>query len=507
MKKILTALVLINMLASPFHGIALAETAENPQNPTSTVEPEQTKSGFVTEENNTYYYLPTTNEVAKGWQFIDHHWYYFDPESGKMQTGWILVSNNWYYLSTSGVMQSGWLLDGNKWYYLNQGGSMAVGWKLVSNKWYYLEQSGAMKTGWLYDKNNWYYLTQTGVMTTGWYTADHGWYYSYSNGIMAKNTTMQGYTLGNSGGWLSNLVIPKQVYSYLEMEADIRELAMNYPGFIQTEVIGRSVDGRNLYAVKIGKGKKEIFFNGSHHAREHMTTNLLMEMLDQYAQSYANKTNFNGYNVRQLLDQVSIWFVPMVNPDGVMLVQEGAYTAKNPQYVLSLNGNRADFSSWKANIRGVDLNRQYPADWENIRDNSTAPGPSHFKGYQPLSEPEVQAIYNFTKAHSFKIAVAYHSAGQILYWNYKQAYYERERDHAIAVKYANLTGYSLVYPGSNPSGGGYTDWFIQEMKLPGFTPEISPYTNGKPVPLANYDNIWKQNSSAGLLMAKEALNL
>jgi Zinc carboxypeptidase/Choline-binding repeat len=402
-------------------------------------------------------------------------------------------------------MQTGWVLSQNKWYYLNTSGAMMTGWVFVQNNWYFLEKSGAMKSGWLYDQNNWYYLTHSGAMATGWYIVDHLWYYSYSSGAMAKNTWILGYYLGNSGAWIPDLVNPKQNYSYSDLGADLKELQETYPGFVRTESIGKSVDGRNIYALKLGIGEKEIFFNGSHHAREHMTTNLLMEMIDQYAVSYARNGAFNGYNVRQLLNKVSIWFVPMVNPDGVMLVQEGAYTAKNPSYVLALNGGSTDFSAWKANVRGVDLNRQYPADWEAIRDNSGYPGPSHFKGYQPLSEPEVQAITNFTKAHPFKIAVAYHSSGRILYWDYKQAAAEKARDYQIALKYSKLTGYSLVSQGSNPSGGGYTDWFIQAMKLPGFTPEISPYTYNKPVPIANFDSIWRENQAAGLLMAQEAL--
>ncbi|WP_223592225.1 M14 family zinc carboxypeptidase [Neobacillus bataviensis] len=465
------------------------------------------QKGFFQEGEQTFYLDGQTGAMQLGWVLIDGKWYYFNPDSGAMQTGWIKEQNIWYYLDETGVMQTGWLLYQNQWYFLNKNGAMATGWVLVNNQWYYLKPDGAMQTGWLYYQNNWYYLKASGAMANGWLIVDDGWYYFYSNGIMAKNTTVQGYTLGSNGAWVANLVNPKQAYSYNDLVADINKFQKNFPGFIKTQIIGKSVDGRNIYAIKLGKGDKEIFLNGSHHAREHMTTNVLMEMLDQYASSYSANRNFNSYNVKALLNKVSIWFVPMVNPDGVMLVQEGRFTAKNPSYVLQLNGNKTDFSSWKANIRGVDLNRQYPADWANIAGNTGKPSPENFKGYQPLSEPEVQAVYNFTKAHQFKVAVAYHSSGRILYWNFHQAKAEYDRDYKIAVKYSNLTGYSLVFPGPNPSGGGFTDWFIQDMKMPGFTPEISTHTFSKPVPLANFDTIWKENQAAGLMLAQEALNL
>lgn len=301
-----------------------------------------------------------------------------------------------------------------------------------------------------------------------------------------------------------NIVNPKQVYTYEQMKKDILQLERTYPDLIKTEIIGKSVDGRNIYAVKLGKGKEEIFINGAHHAREHMTTNLIMEMIDVYADYYTRNLTLDGYNVRKVLDQTSIWFVPMVNPDGVTLVQKGHKSAKNPNHVLKLNGYSTDFSGWKANIRGVDLNRQYPADWENVRNVASKPGPENYKGKQPLSEPEVIAIAKFTLEHNFKAAVAYHSSGEILYWYFNQGTAAMARDKAIANKIASKTGYSLVPASKNPSGGGFTDWFIQEFKKPGFTPEISPHVGPKPVPLKNFDRIWKQNRSIGLLIAVES---
>ncbi|MEH7253734.1 M14 family zinc carboxypeptidase [Neobacillus niacini] len=481
------------------------QTAEEPES-SVTEEALVVKSGMVTENGKNYYYDSVTGNLKTGWVYENGKWYYFNLETGEMVTGWVL-DGKWYYLFENGEMAIGWVYVADKWYFMNVSGAMQTGWAFVNNMWYYLDASGAMNTGWLLYQNNWYYLFESGAMATGWYRVDHLWYYSYSSGIMASNTSIHGYWLAANGAWYPNFVNPRQDYSYWDLVGNLREFEVNYPGFIKTEIIGQSVDGRNLYALKMGTGKKEIFINGSHHAREHMTTNLIMEMIDEYALAYAKHGSINGYNVRALLDQVTIWFVPMVNPDGVMLVQEGANTANNPQYVLSLNGNSTDFSSWKANIRGVDLNRQYPADWENIAGNTGRPSPSNFKGYQPLSEPEVQAVYNFTKAHSFKIAVAYHSSGRILYWKYKQQSAEYQRDYQIAVKYRGLTGYGLVDPGPNPSGGGYTDWFIQDMKMPGFTPEISTYTFSKPVPIANFEQIWRENQSAGLMLAQEALNL
>lgn len=121
-----------------------------------------------------------------------------------------------------------------------------------------------------------------------------------------------------------------------------------------------------------------------------------------------------------------------------------------------------------------------------------------------MTEPEVRALYNFTLKHDFKTAVAYHSSGEILYWNFHQDPVRYKRDHNIAEMIERKTGYRLVYPGPNPSGGGYTDWFIISQKKPGFRPEISPYVGPRPVPISNFSRIWKQNDSIGLMLADEA---
>ncbi|MFF2877307.1 M14 family metallocarboxypeptidase [Gottfriedia sp. NPDC057991] len=299
-----------------------------------------------------------------------------------------------------------------------------------------------------------------------------------------------------------NYVDPNGDYSYDKLTADLQELNAWYPGFTKVETIGKSVDGRNLYAIKLGTGKSEISINGSHHAREHMTTNVIMEMLDQYASAYEKNTKIAGFDVRKSLSQTSIYFVPMVNPDGVMLVQKGASSAKNPNQVIKLNKGSKNFKAWKANVRGVDLNRQYPAGWNTISGNKSKPGPDNYKGTKALSEPEAKALYDFTNKHSFKNTVAYHSSGNIIFWHYNQSGTQMARDKAIATKLSKQTGYSLVAPAKG-GGGGYKDWYVAAKKRPGFTIEISPYVGNKPVPNSYFSSIMKKNLPVGLILANE----
>ncbi|MDQ0352743.1 nitrogen fixation protein [Alkalibacillus filiformis] len=299
------------------------------------------------------------------------------------------------------------------------------------------------------------------------------------------------------------IVNAKTTYTYDQMVKDIHQLARQYPGLIEVEVIGQSVEGRDIHAVKVGNGDTKITINSSHHAREWISTNLVMHQIDTYSQAYVKEETVDGYDAREILEQASIYYVPMVNPDGVVLVQEGPKAVENTDYVIALNGGSTNFDGWKANIRGVDLNRQYPADWDTIRYVEPTPGPERYKGPRPLSEPETQAMFDFTISHDFQTAVAYHSSGEILYWDYYTSGQLQDDSLRIANMISDKTGYPLYTP-FNPSGGGYKDWVLDSLGYPGYTPELSPYIGDRPVPLSNYDAIWEQNDSIGLMLAEEA---
>lgn len=288
-----------------------------------------------------------------------------------------------------------------------------------------------------------------------------------------------------------------QNYTHAQMQNDINKLELMYPGLISQEVIGKSLDGKNIFAVKLGNGKTEVLFNGSAHAREHMTTNLLMKMIDEYAYAFSKNLYFDGFNVREVLNRTTIWFIPMTNPDGVTLVQLGpdSLGSNVSKKAIEINGGSKNFTSWKANARGVDLNRNYPTMWRTVSNNPGRPSESHYKGPVPLSEPESQTIYKFILSKNFKTLVDYHSSGEVLY--------ARLPGH-IENLVSRKTGYSIIDETNFTSGGDLPTWFTLELGMPGLTPEISHYVGSRPVPLSNWDSIWKKNNSVGLIVADEA---
>lgn len=302
-----------------------------------------------------------------------------------------------------------------------------------------------------------------------------------------------------------SILSPKKTLSYDEMIYMMNVFARVYPEFTKLEEIGKSVEGRPILALKVGNGKKEVLFDAALHAREHMTTNVLMEMVDTYTHHYYNGTNFGNYNVRQTLDQVSIWFVPMMNPDGVTLVQKGMNGVKNGVLAKSINNGSTNFARWKANIRGVDLNRNFDAPWALISNSTGKPTYMNYRGPRAFSEPESIALRDFVNRHSFKTNISYHSSGNILYWFNFQGATNYKRDYAFVSKIRAVTGQAIIPPMYRIGSGSSADWFILTKKMPGITVEIAPYAGEKPVPLEYWDRVWSQHKTIGLLTAKEAI--
>lgn len=302
----------------------------------------------------------------------------------------------------------------------------------------------------------------------------------------------------------AKIVKTNKPYSYEMLENDLSKINEKYQEKVKIKSIGTTHFGRDIWAIKLGKGKKNVVLIGSHHGREWLTSLMLMKMLESYAASYEEKGLF-GFKSNHILNEVSLWFVPMLNPDGVAIQQNDlkSFPSKHLELLVKMNEGSDNFKRWKANGMGIDLNRQYPAGWDRLNQDPASPSYKFYKGEKPLESKEVLSLTKFIKEINPSIAVAYHTAGREIFWNYKNGKHLK-RDKLVAKQISKITGYKLTKPEKDAVGGGFTDWFITTYHRPAMTIEICYLVGETNPPLSVFKKEWKRNRYVGLKLAEEA---
>ena len=252
-----------------------------------------------------------------------------------------------------------------------------------------------------------------------------------------------------------------------------RDLAALEADGARVFTIGYSVLGRPIKCVFKGDPSSgQVFMQAAMHAREYITTPVVIEMM----------RNYNGTG--------GVWCVPMSNPDGVMLCVDGLASVPDEnlkEFLLSVNGGSTDFTQWKANIRAVDLNVNWNANWGEGSQNVPSPAPGNYIGLFPLSEPENIALRDFTNKLQPNVTLSYHAKGNVIFWGFGcvKPYYDE------ALRVSDSTGYPLLE--STNSAGGYKDWYTAVTSKLGLTIEVASADETFPIPLDRVNGIYEEN--------------
>lgn len=247
----------------------------------------------------------------------------------------------------------------------------------------------------------------------------------------------------------------------------------------EKRIIGKSLLGRDIYAVKIGDGLPVGIAQYAIHGREFITAKLAF------------------LHAKTPLKKGSCWLVPLANPDGALLSDKGLDGVADEgqrQRLLRLNDGKTDFSLWKANARGVDLNVNFPAKWGTGVKNTKKAGAENYIGTKPFSEPETLALKRFTKKIKPSYTVSYHTKGEEIYWYFCQTEQAARRDKRLALALSNATGYPLK--SAKGSAGGYKDWCIQCLHIPSFTVETGSDLLQHPIREESLEDIVTKNKDA-----------
>jgi hypothetical protein len=284
-------------------------------------------------------------------------------------------------------------------------------------------------------------------------------------------------------------------HSYAEIEFWLRSLESS--GIAKVESIGVSVEGRQIWAIKISdepyvddKNEPDILFVGLHHAREWISAEVPFYLAVNLVQNYHSDSN-----IKTLVDNSEIWVVPVLNPDGLEYSQAGVWDAEIGDWSRYWRKNRRDNGDGS---HGVDLNRNYNHSkwgtptytyWLGIP-YPTSSGVSSsdvYWGPTPFSETETFAIKNLIldDRKNFEAVLSYHSYGQyILYpWGWTKAdppkasllsvLAEEMSDQIYKVhgkRYTAGQSSTTIYETS----GDLTDWVYEVKGIPAFTIELRP---------------------------------
>ena len=289
---------------------------------------------------------------------------------------------------------------------------------------------------------------------------------------------------------MERIVLPRK-FDYEESKRIRNALKKEYP-FLICHSIGKSVCGRDIMAYSLGNYKNIVLFAGAFHAQEWLTGLVLLRFLEKVCKAVKEDKNISGVDISASLFSKGLTIVPCVNPDGVEIVLNGAESAGNlEEFVRNVSGN--DFTKWNANANGVDINHNFDAGWEILREMESKAGifgPSvrQYGGYAPHSEPETQSLVKFCERHPVDHAFAIHSQGEEIYWSYGEN--TPENSLTMANIFSVCSGYELIENDSLASHGGFKDWFIECFRRSAFTIEIGKGEN--PLPVEDLDEIYEK---------------
>lgn len=292
---------------------------------------------------------------------------------------------------------------------------------------------------------------------------------------------------------MNDIIFDSELPVYSVRNAIINDIVSKYE-FIKKFSIGRSLVGRDITAFQIGNCEYSVFLTAAYHGMEWLTSLILLKFTDSICRFISTRSFFNGIDVYEVINKRGITIVPCVNPDGVEISLTGSRAAGEYKKLIESIG---DLKKWQANARGVDLNHNFNAGWSElhkmeIERGIIGPARTKYGGTYPESEPETKAIVKLCRNRNFDRAIAFHSQGEEIYWDYGNKTPETSKE--LAENIAKLSGYMVGRPEGLAVGGGFKDWFISEFCKPALTIEIGKGKN--PLPISDFNRAYNKLEKA-----------
>lgn len=299
--------------------------------------------------------------------------------------------------------------------------------------------------------------------------------------------------------------VKDKLYSYDDMQKDIDAIQKVFADIITVNEIATTADGRKINEIIVGdtKASKHVLITAGINGRDYITSQLVLSQLEDFLNSYYTG-KYENVTYEGLAKKVALHIVPMVNPDGVAISQEGLEGIDSGELRNKIkncyeSGIAEGYTSlsfedylvkWKANANGVDLNRNFSTGWEDYFGIGEA-GAEKYKGDEALSQPETVALAELTEKIKPVAVINYHTSGNIIYWNFEQSEAVKADSKALAEAVAKITGYEID-GWSSVDAATYSDWTAVTKKIPTIDLEVG--TGSAPVSADSFATIKKANS-------------
>lgn len=243
---------------------------------------------------------------------------------------------------------------------------------------------------------------------------------------------------------------PEVWWPHEKVQSALGRLECSHPGLVQCSVAGTTRMGKEIPAIRVGTGPVAIALVGLIHAGE-AGTELIFPILEQFLE-----------HDRELLARASLLALPVVNVDERERMAKGY-----PAYL-------------RVNASGVDLNRNFPAQWDEVSDmyglDSSDPDSITYRGPGAASEPETQAVINTFRKHPPRATFSFHCLASICSPRFlapaaaegDARYHEESLRIAQAYwrgYYGKATDGTIYY---RCSEGSLPTWLYQEYGTPAF---------------------------------------
>ena len=266
-----------------------------------------------------------------------------------------------------------------------------------------------------------------------------------------------------------------------ELLVAIRDLEIARPNIVDVFPVGKSYQGRTIWAAKISdnvqsdENEPEVLFDALHHAREHLTIEQILDTFTQLTTGYGTDSR-----ITNIVNSREVWFVFALNPDG---------------WEYDLQGS--PYRGWRKNRQpnsngtvGTDLNRNYGYRWGCCGGSSGSPGAWNYRGTGPFSTPEARVIRDFVDSRvkggrqQITAAISFHTNGELILWPYGYTYTNVPGDMnaddrrvfvALGRGMANRNGYTAQQSSDlYRTDGDFIDWMYGRHRIFAYTIELYP---------------------------------